>query len=86
MAQPEKPPKDDRRVQWREALKRDVSRHSRRISGNGTFWRSLALVGSVGWPIAVAAVGGAWVGRMLDNAAGGGIRFTVSLLVVGAAA
>lgn len=86
MDQPEKPPKDGRRTQWRAALERDVSRHSRRTSGNGNFWRSLALVGSVGWPIAVAAVGGAWVGRLLDNAARSGIRFTALLLVVGAAA
>ena len=83
MDEPEKLPHNGRRAQWRAALRRDTSRHGRRLSGHTNFWRYLALIGSVGWPIAIAAVGGTWVGRILDAYAGGGNRFTVLLLVVG---
>lgn len=41
-------------------------------------------MGSVGWPIVLLAIGGAWLGRMLDARAGTGVRFTLMLLVLGA--
>jgi predicted F0F1-ATPase subunit len=83
--EPEKLPPNGRRAQWRSAMRRDASRHGRRLSGHTTFWRYLALIGSVGWPIAIAAVGGIWLGRIADANAGGGNRFTVLLLAVGLA-
>lgn len=66
----------------RARTRRDLARLRRRPPG-GRFWRSLALVGSVGWPIVLLATGGALLGRAIDARLGGGIRFTLMLLVVG---
>jgi ATP synthase protein I len=71
-----------RRADTRERTRRDVERLRRREQG-GRFWRSLALLGSVGWPIALLATGGALLGRFLDARWGTGIRFTLMLLTVG---
>lgn len=51
-----------------------------------SFWRSLALVGSVGWPIAGGAVAGAFLGRALDRAFDTGIHLTLIGLVLATAA
>lgn len=67
----------------RERTRRDVERWQRR-SGQRDFWRSLALVGSVGWPIVLLATGGALFGRWLDTRLGSGIRFSLMLLTLGA--
>lgn len=50
-----------------------------------SFWHSLALIGSVGWPIALGSVGGALLGRALDRHFQTGIRFTLILLTLGTA-
>jgi ATP synthase protein I len=42
------------------------------------------MLGMVGWPIALAAVGGALAGRYLDSRFGTGVRFTLMLLTAGA--
>ena len=67
------------------SLQRDLSRHARREPGFGTFWRSMAVLGAVGWPIALLAVGGAFLGRWLDLQLRSGIRCTLMLITVGAA-
>jgi ATP synthase protein I len=69
----------------RGAVKRDFSRQARREQGHRTFWQSLGVLGMVGWPIALASVGGALVGRYLDNYFETGVRFTLTLLTAGAA-
>lgn len=48
-----------------------------------TFWQGLGLVGSVGWMVAVPAVGGALLGRWLDKHFASGVFWTLSLLVIG---
>jgi len=65
-----------------ERTRRDLERLRRREAG-GRFWRSLALIGSVGWPIVLLATGGALLGHALDGRFGAGIRFTLMLLTLG---
>jgi predicted F0F1-ATPase subunit len=71
-----------RRGDARERTRRDMDRFRRREPG-ARFWRSLALVGSVGWPIVLLATGGAMLGRHLDDRFGTGVRFTLILLTIG---
>lgn len=68
----------------RGRTRRDVARLRRREPG-ARFWRSVALVGSVGWPIVVLSTGGALAGRYLDQRLAAGARFTLTLLSLGAA-
>jgi predicted F0F1-ATPase subunit len=68
----------------RERTRRDIDRFRRRERGSG-FWHSLALVGSVGWPIVLLATGGALLGRYCDERFATGVRFTLMLLTMGAA-
>jgi predicted F0F1-ATPase subunit len=67
-----------------EAVQRDFSRHHRREDTHRTFWRSLGVLGMVGWPIAIASAGGALLGHYLDIHLGTGVRFTLMLLTAGA--
>ncbi len=67
----------------RAALERDASRHARREVGHRSFWRSLGVLGMVGWPIALSSVGGALLGHYLDNRWNTGVRFALLLLMVG---
>lgn len=78
------PDEELRRADARERTRRDLDRLRRREPG-GRFWRSLALIGSVGWPIVLLATGGALLGRYLDERFGTGVRFTLALLTVGTA-
>jgi Putative F0F1-ATPase subunit Ca2+/Mg2+ transporter len=73
-----------RRGDARERTRRDLARLGRRDSGT-RFWRSLALVGSVGWPIVLLATGGALGGQALDRRLGTGVRLTLMLLTLGTA-
>lgn len=73
-----------RRADARDRTRRDLDRLRRREPGGG-FWRSLALIGSVGWPIVLLATGGALLGRYLDTHWGTNIRFTLMLLTLGTA-
>jgi ATP synthase protein I len=72
-----------RRALVRESLDRDLGRYARRERDASSFWRSLGVLGSVGWPIVLAAVGGALAGRWLDARYDSGIRFTLGLLTAG---
>jgi len=71
-----------RRDDARERTRRDLDRLRNREPG-GRFWRSLALIGSVGWPIVLLATGGALLGRYIDARLETGIRFTLMLLTLG---
>lgn len=73
---------DLRRAAARDRTRRDLERFERREPGGG-FWRSVALIGSVGWPIVLLAIGGALLGRLLDARFGLGVRLTLTLLVAG---
>lgn len=72
------------RPDTRDRTKRDVERFRRR-DPSGKFWRSLALLGSVGWPIVLLSTGGAFLGRWLDLRFETGVRFTLIVLTVGTA-
>jgi ATP synthase protein I len=73
-----------RRTDVQDRTRRDFDRWRRRENGT-PFWRSLALIGSVGWPIVLLATGGALLGSYLDTRLGTGIRFTLVLLTAGTA-
>jgi len=77
-------PSNHHRNDARRAVKRDFSRHARRDVGHRAFWQSLGVLGMVGWPIALASVGGALAGRYLDDRLGTGVHFTLMLLTAGA--
>lgn len=68
----------------RERTRRDLERLQRRERDGGV-WKSLALIGSVGWPIVLSAVSGAALGRALDRHFGLGVRCSLMLLGLGTA-
>lgn len=74
------------RADARRRLARDLSRLARRDDAGTAFWRSLSLVGTVGWTIAVPAAGGALLGHYLDGRLGTGIACTLALLGLGVVA
>ena len=78
-----KPTGKPSRTDPRAAVRRDSSRLARREPGHRTFWRSLGVVGMVGWPIALGSVGGTFVGRYLDSRFDTGIRLTLMLMTAG---
>lgn len=65
----------------RSRLDRDVERLERRKASEGSFWRSLSVLGTIGWSIALPAVAGAWFGHWIDERFETGVRFTLMLLV-----
>jgi len=67
----------------REAFERDFRRQARRESGHRTFWTSLGVLGSVGWPIALLTAGGALLGHWLDRRWETGVRFALIFLTIG---
>lgn len=67
----------------RGAVRRDRSRLDRRETGHRSFWRSLNVLGMVGWPIVLGSVGGVWLGRYLDIRLDSGIRLTLTLMTAG---
>jgi ATP synthase protein I len=73
----------DGRPDARRSLERDVDRLHRREPSAESFWRSLSVLGTVGWSIALPAVAGAWLGHRLDLRFESGVRFTLMLLVAG---
>jgi len=79
------PPDDPfRRDDARTRTRRDIDRLRER-EPEGRFWRSFALIGSVGWPIVLLATGGALLGRYIDATLGTRVRFTLMLLAAGTA-
>ncbi len=71
------------RADPRTAVRRDGARLARREQGNRSFWRSLGVLGMIGWPIALGSVGGAFMGRFLDTRFDSGIRYTLMLMTAG---
>jgi ATP synthase protein I len=79
------PPIDDqRRRNMRRSIERDMRRYRERESASRSFWRSLGVLGSVGWPIALMMVAAAWLGRWLDQQWNTGVRLTLILVFAGA--
>lgn len=74
---------DTSRRDPRAAVQRDRDRLARREQGHRSFWRSLSVLGMVGWPIALGSVGGALFGRWLDLQYESGVRFTLMLMTFG---
>ena len=83
MAEPSDQPRRDGRPDARRSLERDVDRLGRREASAESFWRSLSVLGTVGWSIALPAVAGVWLGHRLDLKLDSGVRFTLMLLVAG---
>jgi ATP synthase protein I len=69
----------------RERLRHDLSRYEHREASNASFWRSLGVLGVVGWPIVIASVGGALAGRWLHARWATGTWLTALLVAAGAA-
>lgn len=83
MSAPEKPTLDHlARPDTQQRARRDLARRRRRASP-GRFWHAVGLMGSVGWPIVLLAIAGAWFGRYLDGRFGTGVRFSLMLLAMG---
>jgi len=80
-------PSDEvRRPDLRASLQRDLDRYEKRDPRGRSFWQSLSVLGSIGWPLVITIVGGTLAGRWLDLRWQAGIRFTLLLLVIGAVA
>jgi len=69
----------------RGALRKDSARFAHREPGSRTFWRSLGVLGMVGWPIALASIAGVLLGRWLDRHWQTSPQFTLMFLLVGVA-
>jgi ATP synthase protein I len=76
-------PPSDGRPDARRSLERDVGRLERREPSAESFWRSLSVLGTVGWSIVLPAIAGVWLGHRLDLKLDTGVRFTLMLLVAG---
>ncbi|MCA9072154.1 MAG: hypothetical protein KDA84_24670, partial [Planctomycetaceae bacterium] len=58
-------PKDKaRRSDIRRSCQKEIERFDSRESGHGAFWRSMTVLGGIGWPIVFFTVGGALVGHL----------------------
>lgn len=73
-----------RRPDPRASLKRDLNRLQHREPGDASFWRSLGVIGAVGWPIVITTVGGALAGRWLHAHWDTGFGLTALLVAAGA--
>lgn len=78
-------PAGSERPDPRERLRHDLKRFAERQPDNATFWQSLSVLGAVGWPIVIATVGGALIGRWLHAQWDTGIWLTAMLVGAGAA-
>jgi ATP synthase protein I len=58
-------------------------RRRQRAANQHGFFRTLGVVGSLGWLIVLPILAGLALGRWLDGLTGGGIRFTGALLLIG---
>jgi ATP synthase protein I len=64
-------------------MRKDMGRFRAREEGHRTFWRSLSVLGGVGWPIVLLTAGGAILGHYLDRQWHTGLHMTLILLFVG---
>jgi len=79
---PERPPGTVRRSDAKHALDRDLQRFDERPRDD-SFWQSLALIGTVGWSVALPTSFAAWFGHFLDRRFDSGVRFTLMLMFLG---
>lgn len=75
-------PRPDEDEFAREVRKQADRRRAARGSG---VWRGLAQLGTLGWMIALPAVGGALLGRWIDQQYGTGVFWGLTLLAAGLA-
>jgi len=87
-----RPPGDGRRAvqeerrRFKTEVERQQARRERfRREGFRGFWFGLSAFGMVGWSIAVPTLLGVALGLWLDRRLGGGMRYTLSLMVAGLA-
>lgn len=71
------------RTDPRAVVRRDGSRLARREHNQRSFWRSLGVLGMIGWPIALGSVGGALLGSWLDSRFESAVRYTLLLMTAG---
>lgn len=76
----------DRWNDLNKSVQRDARRLERKERGHGSFWRSLGVLGAIGWPIVLLAAGGGWLGGWIDARWHTGPSLTVGLVVIGALA
>lgn len=60
-------PEDLRRPDMKQSLAKSFRQYERSEDRGHAFWRSLGLLGSIGWPIVVLTAGGALLGHWLDR-------------------
>ena len=71
----------------RRAVRMSQERAKRwRREGERSIGQNLAMIGSLGWLIALPTVAGAFIGRWLDGRFDSGITLTAALVFLGAAA
>lgn len=75
--------RESRPAELRRSLQRDLRRHAGREPGHQSFWRSVSILGTVGWPIVLLAAGGAVAGHWLDAQWETGVRWALILLTCG---
>ena len=78
----ERPEQDGLAASARRA--RDLQRHAQ-DNPEPSLGARLAQTGIVGWMIVTPALGGAWIGRWLDQLASTRVMFSAALLLAGAA-
>jgi len=83
VAERDDPLPKDGRPDARRSLERDMQRLERREPSSESFWRSLSVLGTIGWSISLPATAGAWLGHRLDLRLESGVRFTLMFLVAG---
>ena len=85
MTEPYPRSRSRRRPDLGASVRRDADRLAHRQRNDVSFWRSLNVIGAVGWPIVAATVGGALIGRWMHAHWNTGLGVTALLVGVGAA-
>ncbi|EPX84956.1 AtpZ/AtpI family protein [Salipiger mucosus] len=75
------------REAMRDAVRlRERRRAAWREEGERPLWKTLSMVGALGWLIVVPTLAGVFLGRWLDALAGTGVTFSGGLTFLGACA
>lgn len=76
----------EERARMKEAVRlREERRRRWDEDGERPLWKTLSMVGALGWLIVVPTLAGVFVGRWLDAWLGTGVTFGGALTVLGAA-
>lgn len=79
--------KGEEREEYRERVAENEERKLRAIrEKDRSIWFGLGMFGMVGWSIAIPTLIGAALGIWLDSRMGGGVSWTLMLVVAGLAA